>query len=51
MRAVTSMLTVSLLVPFAALSAQVQPPIGPGTRIRVTAPLVGAERRGEVSQR
>ena len=44
MRAVTSMLTVSLLVPLAALSAQVQPSIGPGTRIRVTAPLVGVER-------
>jgi hypothetical protein len=43
MRAVTSMLTVSLLVPLAALSAQEQPPVEAGSRIRVTAPTVGAD--------
>ncbi len=44
MRAVTSMLTVSLLVPLAALSAQEPPPIEAGSRIRVTAPAAGADK-------
>ena len=44
MRAVTSMLTVSLLIPLAALSAQEPPPIEPGARVRVTARDFGLEK-------
>jgi hypothetical protein len=36
MRAVTSVLSLSVLVPLASLSAQVQPSVEPGARVRVT---------------
>ena len=44
MRAVTSVLSLSVLVPLASLSAQEQPPVEAGSRIRVTAPTVGADK-------
>ena len=44
MRAVTLILAVSLLVPFAGVQAQGPPSLAPGTRIRVTAPGAGANK-------
>ena len=44
MRAVTSVLSLSVLVPLTVLSAQEQPPVEAGSRIRVTAPTVGADK-------
>jgi hypothetical protein len=44
MRAVTSVLSLSVLVPLASLSPQEPPPIEAGSRIRVTAPDVGADK-------
>ncbi len=44
MRTVLSLAVVPLLIPLAALSAQEPPPIEAGSRIRVTAPTVGADK-------
>ena len=44
MRTVTSVLPLSVLVPLASLSPQEPPPIEAGSRIRVTAPYVGADK-------
>ncbi len=44
MRAVTPILAISLLVPFAGVQAQGPPSLAPGTRIRVTALGAGANK-------
>jgi hypothetical protein len=44
MRAVASALSLSVLVPLTSLSAQVQPTIEPGARVRVTARDFGLEK-------
>ncbi len=44
MRAVASALSLSMLVPLVSLSAQVQPPVETGARVRVTSPELGPGR-------
>jgi hypothetical protein len=44
MSTVTSLLAISLLVPLTTLPAQQSPPIERGSRIRVTAPSMGADK-------
>ena len=48
LRAVVSPLVVALLVSSASLSAQAQPSIEPGARVRVTAPGHGLNDREEI---
>jgi len=45
MRAVVSVLSLSVLVPLTPLSAQAQPTIEPGTRVRITVPDAGLDMR------
>jgi len=45
MRALNSVLSVSVLLPFTSLSAQEQPPIEPGSRVRVSAPDLAMHRQ------
>jgi hypothetical protein len=44
MRAITSVLSLSVLVPFTSLQAQEPPTIEPGERVRVTAPDFGLQK-------